>query len=89
MATKVMSRTFQKAAELAGGQKNLARRLRVPIGELQKWIAGTGQPPMAIFLKAVDLVLDEAPYPPAASEPGDPPSANDCAAAGGTSYRVF
>jgi hypothetical protein len=61
MATKVMSRTFQKAAELAGGPKPLARRLRVPLAELQKWIAGDGQPPMAIFLKAVDLVLEEGP----------------------------
>lgn len=41
---------------------------------------------MPIFLKAVDLVLDEAPpYPAAESEPGDPPAPRDCAAAGGTS----
>jgi hypothetical protein len=88
MDTKVMSRTLQKAAELVGGQKALARRLRVPLAELQKWIAGSGQPPMAIFLRAVDLVLDETPYPPAASEPAEPPSANDCAA-GGASYYVY
>lgn len=86
MASKVMSRTFQKAAELAGGQKNLARRLRVPTAELQKWIAGGGEPPMAIFLKAVDLVLDETPHPSPGSEPGDPPPARDCAATGGDSH---
>lgn len=88
MATKVMSRTFQKAAELVGGQKNLARRLRVPAAELQKWIAGGGEPPMPVFLKAVDLVLDEAPPPAAGSEPDDAPAARDCAAAGG-STRFF
>jgi hypothetical protein len=82
MASKVMSRTFQKAAELAGGQKNLARRLRVPLAELQKWIAGGGEPPMAIFLKAVDLVLDETPYPSAGSEPDDPAPPRDCATGG-------
>jgi hypothetical protein len=78
-SSSVMRRTLQKAAELAGGHKPLARRLRVPLGELEKWIAGGGEPPMAIFLKAVDLVLDEAPYPPAGSEPGDAPGAKDCA----------
>lgn len=80
MASKVMSRTFQKAAELLGGQKELARRLRVPQGELQKWIAGSGEPPMAIFLKAVDLVLDETPNPSASgSEPGEPPPPRESA----------
>lgn len=86
MASKVMSRTFQKAAELMGGQKNLARRLRVPIAELQKWIAGGGEPPIAIFLKAVDVVLDETPSPAAGSGPDDPPPPRDCAAGDGTSY---
>jgi hypothetical protein len=86
MATKVMSRTFQKAAELAGGQKPLARKLRVPLGELQRWIAGTGEPPLAIFLKAVDLVLEETPSPAAASDLDDPPSPRDCAAAGDSSF---
>jgi hypothetical protein len=88
MASKVMSRTFQKAAELVGGQKNLARRLRVPLAELQKWIAGGGSPPMAIFLKAVDVVLDETHSPAAGSEPDDPPPPRDCAATDGTSYYV-
>jgi hypothetical protein len=85
MATQVMSRTFEKAAELAGGQKALARRLRVPLGELQKWIAGQGQPPMAIFLKAVDLVLEQTP-PAAASEAGDTPPPRDCSPAGGSPH---
>ena len=80
MASKVMSRTFQKAAELAGGQKQLAKRLRVPQAELQKWIAGGGEPPMAIFLKAVDLVLEETPYPAGSSEPGDPSPPRESAA---------
>ena len=81
MASKVMSRTFQKAAELVGGQKERARRLRVPQGELQKWIAGGGEPPMTIFLKAVDVVLDETPNPSSASgsEPDEPPPARESA----------
>ena len=58
MPTSVYSRTLQKAAETAGGQKKLARLLRVPLAELEKWIADKDKPPMAVFLKAVDLVLD-------------------------------
>lgn len=83
MPPSVYSRTFLKAAELAGGPKKLARALRVPLSELEKWIAGESVPPMPSFLKAVDLVLDEAPAPPG-SEPADPPAARDCAAG---SYR--
>ena len=85
MARSVYSRTFQKAAELSGGLKKLARELRVPIAELDKWIADKEAPPMSTFLMAVDFVLDET-SPPPASDPADPPAAHDCAAEGG-SYR--
>ena len=45
------------------GQKKLARYLRVPLADLEKWIAGSdAPPPMSAFLKAVD-VLDEARSP--------------------------
>ena len=77
---------MQKAAQLAGGQRKLARYLRVPISDLERWIAGKDEPPMQTFLKAVDLVLEETPSPVAGSEPGDPPAPRDCAAAGGTSH---
>jgi len=79
MPASVYSRTLQKAAEAAGGQKKLARILRVPVAELEKWIADKDEPPMAVFLKAVDLVLDET-APSAGSDPGDPPAPRDCAA---------
>jgi hypothetical protein len=85
MSSSVYSRTFQKAAELAGGQKKLARYLRVPLSDLEKWIAGKDAPPMASFLRAVDLVLDETPSP-SGSEAGDPPAPRDCAALGGSSF---
>jgi len=77
MPTSVYSRTLQKAADSAGGQKKLARLLRVPLAELEKWIADKDEPPMAVFLKAVDLVLDDTTSP-GASEAGDPPSPRDC-----------
>jgi len=78
MAPSVYSRTLQKAAEAAGGQKKLARILRVPAAELEKWIADKDEPPMAVFLKAVDLVLDETSSPGAGSDPGEPPAPRDC-----------
>ena len=74
MSTSVYSRTLQKAAEAAGGQKKLAHLLRVPLGELEKWIADKDEPPMAVFLKAVDLVLDETTSSGAGSDPGEPPA---------------
>ena len=78
MPTSVYSRTLQKAAESAGGQKKLARLLRVPLGELEKWIGDKDEPPMAVFLKAVDLVLDDT-TPAAGADPGEPPAPRDCA----------
>lgn len=88
MATSIYSRTMQKAAQLAGGEKKLARYLHVPLAELQKWISDAGTPPTATFLKAVDLVLDETSSPAAGSEPAEPPASNDCAAVGGSSYLL-
>ena len=79
MVTSVYSRTMQKAAQLAGGEKKLARYLRVPMADLLKWMAGQDTPPTQVFLKAVDLVLEET-SPAAGAEPGDPPPPNDCAA---------
>jgi len=79
MAPSVYSRTLQKAAEAAGGQKKLARLLRVPIAELEKWIGDKDEPPMSIFLKAVDLVLDDTTSSGAGSDPGEPPAPRDCA----------
>lgn len=77
---RVMSKTLQKAAELVGSQKNLARRLRVPLAELQKWIQGEGKPPMGTFLKAVDIVLEEtaADFPAGSAEGPDSPTPRDC-----------
>jgi hypothetical protein len=80
MPTSVYSRTLQKAAEGAGGPKKLARVLRVPLADLEKWIADKDEPPMAVFLKAVDLVLDETTSSGAGSDPGEPPAPRDCAA---------
>jgi hypothetical protein len=77
LAASVYSRTLQKAAELLGGRAKLCRHLRVPSEDLQKWIDDKAVPPQGIFLRAVDVIIDETPAP-AESDPGDPPSPRDC-----------
>jgi hypothetical protein len=90
VASSVYSRTLQKAAELIGGRSQLCRHLHVPLGELQKWIEDKAVPPIGIFLRAVDLVIQETP-PPAGSDggPGDPPAPRDCSAADGSSATRY
>ena len=55
----VYSRALLRAAELLGGREKLARVLRVPVSEIHKWIGGEAKPPREVFLRVVDLILDE------------------------------
>ena len=87
MAESVYCRTLRKAAELIGGQAKLCRHLRVPADELQKWLEDRAAPPIGVFLRAVDLILEETPAPGGASEPPESPAPRDCAPAEGTSSR--
>lgn len=82
MASSVYARTLQKAAELIGSRQKLARHLRVPLAELEKWIAGTALPPTGSFLRAVDVVIDATAAAPGApsSDPGEPPAPREAAA---------
>ena len=86
MASSVYSRTLQKAADLIGGRKHLCRHLQVPMSDLQNWIDDKAVPPIGVFLRAVDLVIQETP-PPAGSDggPGEPPAPRDCSASDGSS----
>ena len=76
----MVSRTLQRAAEILGGRDKLSRELRVPVKELDRWIAEEAEPPRGVFLRAVDIVLEETPAP-GSSEPGDPPSPRDASSA--------
>ena len=76
---KVYSRTLQKAVELAGSPRKLARELQVPVAELEKWLSGGTQPPLATFLKAIDFVLDETAPPGGLSDPPESGAPRDCA----------
>jgi hypothetical protein len=81
MAASVYSRTLQKAAEVAGGAKKLARVLRVPLKDLEMWIADEAKPPLNVFLRVVDMIIDETGPAADASEPGDGPPPRDAAGA--------
>ena len=48
-----------KAAELLGGRNELARALQTPVAEIERWIADEAKPPREMFLRVVDIILDE------------------------------
>jgi hypothetical protein len=78
VAASVYSRAIQKAAELLGGRERLAKVLFVPVAEIEKWIADKARPPREVFLRVVDIVLDEG-APSGDSESREPPPEQDCA----------
>jgi hypothetical protein len=56
----IHARTLQKAAQLLGGDRALARYLKVPMPDLFVWMRpGAMSPPENVFLKAVDLVMND------------------------------
>jgi DNA-binding transcriptional regulator YdaS (Cro superfamily) len=74
MAASVYSRAVQRASELVGGGERLARRLRVPRADIEQWIAGKAKPPREIFLRIVDLILDETAMSSHDPDADTPPS---------------
>ena len=83
----VQSRALQKAAELIGGRKKLAQRLGVTAAEIEKWTGGSEETPRDVFLRAVDLLLDELTPAPGDSAKSDesPPTRSSA----GSSQRDF
>jgi hypothetical protein len=53
----VYARTLHRACEVLGGLDALSRHLGVPTNALTRWIGGAEQPPLEVFLAAVDVVL--------------------------------
>jgi hypothetical protein len=53
----VYSRTLQRACEVLGGIRPLAAHLGVAPADLARWIDARGEPPLQVFLAAVDVVL--------------------------------
>lgn len=54
-----VTRTLGRAAFAARGVIALSRTLRVEEADLRRWLRGDGEPPDAVFLAALEMVLDE------------------------------
>jgi hypothetical protein len=77
-AASVYSRALAKAVELLGGRPELSRILQVPLSDIERWLADDGKPPREVFLRIVDIILDET----SAAGEGDasePPPGRDAA----------
>ena len=74
----VYSRAVRKAAEMAGGREELARTLQVPLADVEKWILGEKKPPREVFLRVVDLLIEDSA---GADSTGEPPVGRDAAGA--------
>lgn len=55
------------AAELLGGAAPLSKRLGVRMEDLTRWLAGASQPPMAVFVAVVDVLIQEGRKPASGS----------------------
>jgi len=53
----VYSRTLHRACVIVGGIAQLAKHLAVTEAELRNWMNGDPQPPEAVFLAAVEVLL--------------------------------
>jgi GAF domain-containing protein len=61
MPVSLHSLTLQRAADALGGKVKLCQLLRVPMSDLESWLAGMVAPPIDAFLKAVDVVSSPLP----------------------------
>jgi hypothetical protein len=78
MASTVYSRALSRAAELLGGRDKLAKVLQVPAAQIDDWIADRSKPPREVFLRIVDLILDETATAEG-SDPQEPPPPREAA----------
>ena len=54
---------MRRAAEILGGEEFLALHLGITPSHLSLWIKGLGRAPDAVFLRAVDIVLESERTP--------------------------
>jgi hypothetical protein len=66
-------RVLRRAADLLGGERALARELRVPSADVFLWLKGIERPTRAVFVAAVDLLIEHedayVPGPEASAKP--------------------
>jgi len=54
-------RTLRRVIEIEGSESALARRLQVRSSYVSAWLTGSEPIPEPVFLRAVDIILDETP----------------------------
>jgi CheY-like chemotaxis protein len=47
------------AAGVLGGVRELSDRLQVPMSDLTRWLAGQDKPSIGVFLRVIDILLEE------------------------------
>ena len=52
----VYARALRRAADILGGKDMLRAALHVPMPSLDQWLEGRSEPPVDVFLKAVDIL---------------------------------
>ena len=68
---------------MAGGRAELARTLQVALADVEKWILGEKKPPRELFLRVVDLLIEDSASSDSA---GDPPVGRDAAGAAAAAF---
>lgn len=63
-ASDYYARTLRQAAEVVGGEENLADALKASPDALSRWLRGEESPPIQVHLAALDLVTRGTPKPP-------------------------
>jgi hypothetical protein len=80
MAASVQMRALQKAVEITGGRRALTARLGVKAADIEKWMSGKAEVPRDVFVRVVELIIDELTPDADASEAGEPPAPRSSAA---------
>jgi hypothetical protein len=61
----VQARALHRAVAIAGGLLPLAGYLKVPDQVIREWMFDVGAPPHGVFLRVIDLLLDQPAVAPA------------------------
>jgi DNA-binding transcriptional regulator YdaS (Cro superfamily) len=69
--------TLKRAAEIIGGEEELARRLKVTPAHLKLWMSGFASPPGDVFLQAADVVSEHELQQMIVVKHGATPQASD------------
>jgi hypothetical protein len=55
----VQQRTLRKLVQVLGAADAVARKLQVTAADLRGWVEGVAEVPTHVFLRAVDLLLEQ------------------------------